>query len=171
MRVWVGLAVACVSLAAWSDNSAPGARAGTVGELRFWTSPGKPMQLGRRGEPAERITARKDGGRATLTVMRNVGDEYEEASAPLSDGEWRALEAAVAAHGLAAWKPRPSRDGNVFDYSTSGFTLRAPGGALVNEQSWSRPVDNAGDAWAVSALLAKLARAKVGKPLLFYLTP
>ncbi len=164
----VVLAAIVVPRAAVSDSSVSSARAAAaLGELRYEVTPGKPMQLARAGEPAERVTAQRTGARFTLIVARNVGTDFEEARAALTADEWRALEALVASRALATWKPHASGD-QAFDYGTTAFALRGPDGKLLNEQRWSRPLDNESAPAALAAALGRLAKAKVPSPRLFY---
>ncbi|HZS36181.1 MAG TPA: hypothetical protein VFF06_05115 [Polyangia bacterium] len=167
----IGIAVAALGawwpLGAAGDDSVPPARAGAIAELRYDTTPGKPMELAREGEPAERIVARRDGGRFVLEVARNVGKQYETGRAALTEAEWRALEKVVADHALAKWRARPTGN-QAFDYSSSGFSIRAAGGKTINEQHWSQPAADEQQPGALAAALGALAKAKVAAPRLFY---
>ncbi len=150
-----------------SDTSTATPRAGAISEIRFWTTPGKPMPPTSRPDPAERVVARREGGRFTLIVSRNVGEPYVEARAELGEAEWRRLLDLVAAHSLVSWKPQPS-GGSGNDFSTSGFALQGADGKSINEQEWSRPIRNAADPATLGYALGRLAKAKVAKPVLFY---
>jgi hypothetical protein len=78
----------------------------------------------------------------------------------------------VAAHRLVEWKAHPANE-HAFadDYSSSSFSLKGPDGAVANAQHWSQPIAGAEHPAALAAALAALAKAKVPKPMLFYLVP
>ncbi len=151
---------------AGADESTPSARAGAVDTIEYEVTPGKPMELAHRDEPAEHVVAR----RGRLIVVRNVGQEYERAAVAIDDDEWRALVDVVARQKLATWKPRPS-GGQAFDYATTRLFLGASakaGTTTVNEQTWSQPLANEAQPAALAAALLALARKKVAKPQLHY---
>ncbi len=170
-RAALGACVAIGALLAQArgDESTPAPRAGALDTLDMGVTPGKPMELARDGEPAERIIARREAGRAWIIVARNVGKQYEREAAPLDDAEWRALLDTVARLGLATWRPRPSGQDAV-DYATTRLELGA-GGKPVNEQRWSRPLENEAPPLALAHALALLARKKLERPQLHYFGP
>jgi hypothetical protein len=149
-----------------ADESVPSARSGAIDTISFSVTPGKPMELVHRDEPAESVVAR----RGRLIVVRNVGKEYERAAVSIDDDEWRALLDVVAQQKLAAWKPQPTGD-QAFDYATTRLFLGADAKTstkTVNEQTWSQPLANEAQPAALAAALHALVRKRIKKPELHY---
>jgi hypothetical protein len=146
-----------VPLCALADQSVPRTF------VRFDVTPGKPMELARAGEPAERITVERDGARVVMTVARNVGKKWESGRASLSDGEWRSIE--TQARALVAWKARPTGE-HADDFATTAFALQLADGK--NEQRWSQPIADGSAPAALATTLGRLARAKIATPYLHY---
>lgn len=166
-------ALALVALAgsAAADSSPPVAASGdSLAEVSFETTPGKPMQLPRPGEPAEKIVARRDARGATISVTRNVAAKYESHSARLSPEEWAAIERVVKEHKLLAWQASPTGDQRYFDYPSSGFQIARKGQPGI-VQHWSQPVAEIEQPQALARELARLARARVPEVVLYYLVP
>jgi hypothetical protein len=159
MRGLLTLFCALVPLCALADESVP--RGAQV--IAFETTPGKPMELAIRGEPAEKIVVRRQGTSVTLTIARNVGEEYESTSTGLVEADWRPLEA--LARKLLTWKPKATGEPG-YDPSTSAFLVQLASGR--NEQRWSQPVAALEAPLALAKALGKLAREKIAKPRLFY---
>jgi hypothetical protein len=141
-----------------------------VGEIRYETTPGKPMQLAEQGLPAERIIARREGNKYTLQVMRNVGTKLEEATATITEAEWHTLEDAINKGGLLEWRAKETGV-RADDYSTSGFSIFTRESKLANAQMWHQPVVNQHQPVALATALGALARIKIKKPQLFYFGP
>ncbi len=92
----IGMMFASLPVSAGADNSAAAPPTGNfIGEIRYETTPGKPMELAKQGEPAERVTARREGARYVLAVARNVGKTFEEGRGTVTEAEWRALETLI----------------------------------------------------------------------------
>jgi hypothetical protein len=167
VRTVVVFALIALCTAVLADTSAsPPARAATLDRVTFHVTPGKPMQLGVAGEPAERIEVWRQSGKVLIQVTRNVG-EVDQGRGPIEETDWKQIEAVIAAHKLTTWQARPSKDRPVYDYSYSGFTLYA-GTKVINEQSWGQPVQQIGDPAALAHLLGELAKKNVARPTLFY---
>jgi hypothetical protein len=141
-----------------------------VGEIRYETTPGKPMQLAQPGLPAERIVARREGAKYTLQVMRNVGTKLEEATAAISEAEWHTLEDAINKGGLLEWQAKETGV-RADDYSTTAFSIFTREVKLANAQMWHQPVVNPHLPATLATALGALARAKIKKPQLFYFGP
>lgn len=133
-------------------------------------TPGKPMMFHEKGKPAEEIAARKDGETFVLLVRVNVPrkgvEKCAEEEAELSKEEWESLEKIVGDGTLLEWEPKNQRVAH--DWGEARFSIL---GKKNNRQTWTGEPDDAAAPLALSKRLAKLAKEKIEKRPLCYLTP
>ena len=156
---------ACTS----GQESTPTAPEPAIVEVSVGRTPGKPMEFVKPHEPAEHIQARRAAQGYELVVTRNVGSQeqdYVQTTVALAAEEWEQILELVADEGLRTWKPKPS-SGQPADWGEARLGVKTTEGE--HARSWIKPLDNAGPADALFLHLAKLARAKVKRPPLYYM--
>lgn len=149
-------------------ETGPPSQVAAVDSISVGRTPGKPMRLVKPGEEAERITARKTASGYELVVTRNVAPDHLVGTAALSPEEWQALVRLVEQHDLSAFAPQVA-PGEVYDWPSE--TLAVSRGAQVHRAQWDAPLTNAAGVDALCSELGRLAKAKVGRPELYYILP